>query len=117
MKNRFVAGILMFSLLCFATGCSCGTTEDPNNNSNVNDVTEGNDTMNDDYNNGVVDDLGEDIGQGVEDVGDAIGEGVKDITGNGTDNTNNGNVNDNNANDNNTNSNTNGTTNARNTNR
>ena len=39
--------------------------------------------MNDNTNNGgVVEDLGEDVGQGIKDVGEGIGQGVEDLTGN-----------------------------------
>ncbi len=63
-------------------------------NDNVNDVTSGQDdngTIRDNTTgDNVVEELGEDVGQGIEDVGDGLGEGVEDLTGGGT-NGNNGN--------------------------
>ncbi len=111
MKHRLITGILMISLFCFLVGCSCGPMGDQNNNgtnvtddqnginsvtptpngtqnglgttednSNVNSVTNGDQNGN----GGVINDLGEDVGEGIKDVGDAIGNGVEDITGNGS---------------------------------
>lgn len=91
MKKRFATGILMVSLFCFMMGCGYDNNADnPDNNGNGTITSEPTPSRTDTTpeNGGVIDDLGEDVGQGVKDVGDAIGQGVEDITGDRTDNTN-----------------------------
>ena len=51
-------------------------------NSNMNGATSGEGTV--DENGNIIEDLGEDVGEGLKDVGDGIGEGVEDLTGGGS---------------------------------
>lgn len=67
-----------------AMAAGCGDTMEQEtdkpgveDNGNVNDVTSGDEKEED----GLAEDLGEDLGEGIKDIGDGIGEGVEDITG------------------------------------
>lgn len=70
-----------------------GTVTDNNGviDNNVNGATTGDGKV--DENGNIIENLGENVGEGIKDVGEGIGEGVKDITGGGTDS----NVNNNNT--------------------
>lgn len=68
-------------------GTAPDTNTDMNNNgtdgnSNMNGATSGEGTV--DENGNIIEDLGEDVGEGIKDVGDGIGEGVEDLTGGGS---------------------------------
>ncbi len=87
--KKFKRAILTLACLLVIFGTvACGNTGGTNDNmtnDRNNDVTEGTD-RNNDTNDGVINDVGDAVGDGIEDVG----EGVKDIT-DGTDNTTNNN--------------------------
>ena len=71
---------VMLSALCLFVmlgTVACGSNNNPNDN-NMNDATEGN--YNDD--NGVVDDIGDAVGDGVNDIGNGIKDITDDMTGN-----------------------------------
>ena len=76
-------------------GTSPDTNTDMNNdgtngtNNNMNGATSGEGTVDEngnrlDENGNIIEDLGEDVGEGIKDVGDGIGEGVEDLTGGGS---------------------------------
>lgn len=60
------------------------TTESTDNNKNMNDATDGTDTDGD----GVLDDVGDDIRDGVDDIGDDIKDGADDLKDDVTNDTN-----------------------------
>lgn len=79
---------LMLVICCVAimvgiTACGdMGTTPNDNNN----DVTEGTEKKNTD--DGVVDDIGNAVGDGINDIGNGVKDMTDDVTGNSNNNTN-----------------------------
>lgn len=72
-------------------GDNNGTAPDTNKDkdNNMNSATSGEDGVDEngkrlDENGNIIEDLGEDVGEGIKDVGDGIGEGVEDLTGGGS---------------------------------
>lgn len=93
MKNmkKVIAGLLLVTVLCGVTACGDNNTT---NNKNDSATTEdGNDTNRDD---GIIEDTGREIKDGVEDLGDDIRDGVDNMGDSIEDNGNNA-VNDSNA--------------------
>lgn len=93
MKNmkKVIAGLLLVTVLCGVTACGDNNTT---NNKNDTETTEDrNDTNRDD---GIIEDTGREIKDGVEDLGDDIRNGVDNMGDSIEDNGNNA-VNDSNA--------------------
>lgn len=93
MKNmkKVIAGLLLVTVLCGVTACGDNNTT---NNKNDSATTEDrNDTNRDD---GIIEDTGREIKDGVEDLGDDIRDGVDNMGDSIEDNGNNA-VNDSNA--------------------
>lgn len=98
MRNvkRYAFALLLAGVVATATGCGCstdpmvddGTTTNESNTTNKNEqnTTDNNTTKNTTNNNGVIDDIGNGIGEGIEDIGNGISNGINDLT-NGTGNT------------------------------
>ncbi len=93
MKNmkKVIAGLLLVTVLCGVTACGDNNTT---NNKNDTETTEDRkDTNRDD---GIIEDTGREIKDGVEDLGDDIRDGVDNMGDSIEDNGNNA-VNDSNA--------------------
>ena len=84
--KRYLIVTAMTVVLGLSAGCG-SAAEDTNNN--MNGATSGEGTVDEngnrlDENGNIIEDLGEDVGEGIKDVGDGIGEGVEDLTGGGS---------------------------------
>ena len=93
--KRYLIVTAMTVVLGLATGCGNVADDTNNNRNNTQDenTTDGNENKNNtdgsgegtvDENGNIIEDLGEDVGEGIKDVGDGIGEGVEDLTGGGS---------------------------------
>ena len=80
--KKLMLSLLVLSVMFVATACgSRNDTMDPlPNDSNMNNATEGN--YNNNTGNGVVDDIGNAVGNGVNDIGNGIKNITDDMTGN-----------------------------------
>ncbi|MEF2953739.1 MAG: hypothetical protein U0O33_04525 [Blautia sp.] len=93
MKNmkKVIAGLLLVTVLCGVT--ACGDNNTTNNKNDTETIEDRKDTNRDD---GIIEDTGREIKDGVEDLGDDIRDGVDNMGDSIEDNGNNA-VNDSNA--------------------
>ncbi len=93
MKNmkKVIAGLLLVTVLCGVT--ACGDNNTTNNKNDAETTEDRKDTNRDD---GIIEDTGREIKDGVEDLGDDIRDGVDNMGDSIEDNGNNA-VNDSNA--------------------
>lgn len=93
MKNmkKVIAGLLLVTVLCGVT--ACGDNNTTNNKNDTETIEDRKDTNRDD---GIIEDTGREIKDGVEDLGDDIRDGAENMGDSIEDNGNNA-VNDSNA--------------------
>ena len=93
MKNmkKVIAGLLLVTVLCGVT--ACGDNNTTNNKNDMETIEDRKDTNRDD---GIIEDTGREIKDGVEDLGDDIRDGAENMGDSIEDNGNNA-VNDSNA--------------------
>ena len=101
MKNmkKVIAGLLLVTVLCGVTACGDNnTTNNKNDSATTEDRNDNNDDINRDTNrdDGIIEDTGREIKDGVEDLGDDIRDGAENMGDSIEDNGNNA-VNDSNA--------------------
>lgn len=97
MKNmkKVIAGLLLVTVLCGVTACGNNkNTNNKNDTTTTEDKRDGNRDTN--RNDGIIEDTGREIKDGVEDLGDDIRDGVDNMGDSIKDNGNNA-VNDSNA--------------------
>ena len=91
MKNlrKISLGLLLAMSFCALTACGNNTTKDNNGNTTTEDARDKNNTNRDTNGtdgtgnrDGVIEDTGEAIGDGIEDLGEDIRNGAEDMGGN-----------------------------------